>query len=140
MPDRNQRELENGRPKQGDEADSIRRFSGGDDNRVAPRANQNINRIQLGGTWALIFGVLAMILAFSAFIRSGDAVQLTSNATGAAIMAAESASKAQEHGQSLDNRMREVVMEKRLLQEDMIMLRAALRAHGVNVETSGDHE
>jgi hypothetical protein len=55
----------------------------------------------------------------------------------AAIQAAQGATTT---AATANDRSGQARMEARLAQEDLIMLRAAVKAHGVSVETAQDHD
>lgn len=96
-------------------------------------SSTNKNRISVNlGASAWIVAVFAVISIVSALL-SVIAYQRSDDSEDASFRAVERMNQ-------MDNRMREVIMEKRLLQEDMIMMRAKLKAEGIEVETAGDHE
>jgi hypothetical protein len=79
--------------------------------------------------WALGFG-LAIGLAVWALVRSGDALDAAKRASDRIDSA----------GVDYREKAAKLGVEYRLTQEDLMMLRAAVKAHGVSVETAHDHD
>lgn len=88
----NHSELEKARPAQGDEADTIRRWSRGDDFHGGPNAKASIE----GGFWIALIALLVAFLAlWLAFHKNEQLVIAASDSRAAAVAAAERAERAE---------------------------------------------
>jgi len=96
---------------------------------TAPTAQASIVGDRFGWIVALLIGIAALVLAVVAMYVVKDARE----AVRIANEALQQSSRAMERSNLTER-------ESRLAQEDLMLLRSAVKAHGIHTETAGDHE
>jgi Na+/melibiose symporter-like transporter len=93
-----------------------------------------------GGLLIIAVAIAGLVMGVAGWIKGDAAQTAAANLADTARAAIEAAQAAASAAAVANDRSSQARMEARLAQEDLIMLRAAVRARGITVETAGDHE